>query len=335
MIKYALFLILVCTYYKGQIQTKLPKADTKPGNKELVPSHGPKGITRNLIQDRKGNVWIAAFDGIFRYDGKSFTNITSDVSSARFFSVLEDGKGNLWFGSVGAGVYLYDGKSFRNFTTRDGLAGNNIQCIYEDKAGNIWFGTREGASRYDGKSFRNYTTRDGLSNNNVNSITEDKKRKLWFGTRGNACIYDGKKFTVFTHNGKPFTNVWPIIEDKKGNVWLGGSDGLWRYNRNTFTNFTQKFVGAIIEDKRGNIWTNGSTSAYGQSSALSRYEAKSLSDEKPTVKEIKSKEAGTFGILEANDDSIWYGNGTGVHRYDGNTIKDFNKINTIESNAFG
>ncbi|WP_396724057.1 two-component regulator propeller domain-containing protein [Mucilaginibacter lappiensis] len=53
-------------------------------------SHGPNNTTRNIIQDRKGNIWIAAFDGIFRYDGKSFTNITSKVSSEHFFSVLED-----------------------------------------------------------------------------------------------------------------------------------------------------------------------------------------------------------------------------------------------------
>jgi len=43
---------------------------------------------------------MAAFDGIFRYDGKSVTNVTSNVSLARFFSVLEDRKGNLWFGSI-------------------------------------------------------------------------------------------------------------------------------------------------------------------------------------------------------------------------------------------
>lgn len=334
MIKYVLFLVFnVCTYCKSQTKTELPKAGTNSENKELVTSHGPKGITRNLIQDRKGNIWIAAFDGIFRYDGKSFTNITSKVSSARFFSVLEDRKGNLWFGSIGSGVYLYDGKSFRNFTTRNGLAGNDVQCIYEDKAGDIWLGTGGGVTRYDWKSFRNYTIKDGLSNNDVNSVIEDKKGKFWFGTRGHVCVYDGKKFTVFTHNGKPFTNVWPIIEDKKGNMWLGGSDGLWRYDGNTFTNFTQKFVGSIIEDKKGNIWTDGSVNAYGRRSALFRYDGKSLSDKKPTIEEIKSKEW-AFGILEANDGSIWFGSGRGVHRYDGNAVKDFNEINTAESNPF-
>src|SRR5471030_2804482 len=182
---YALFLMFVFnTSCKGQNKTDLPKDNIKSETKDVVTSSGPNRITRNIIQDRKGNIWIAAFDGIFKYDGKSFTNITNKVSSARFFSVLEDRKGNLWFGSIGSGVYYYDGKSFQNFTTRDGLAENSVTCIYEDKAGNIWFG----ASRFDGRSFRNFTKKDGLSNNDVNAVIEDKTGKFWFATRDNTFV---------------------------------------------------------------------------------------------------------------------------------------------------
>ena len=332
--KYVLFLMLIFCTSCAQNQSEGKKIIINSENKGVITSYGPKWITRNIIQDRKGNIWIAAFDGIFRYDGKSFTNITSKVSSARFFSVLEDSKGNLWFGSIGSGVYYYDGKSFINFTTGDGLINNRVSCIYEDKAGNIWFGTENGASCYNGKSFRNYRL-----NGSVNSIIEDKTGKFWFGTTGNTFVYDarlpdgqGKAFTVFTHEGKPFTNVRSIIEDTKGNIWLGGNDGLWRYDGNTFTNFTQKFVGDIIEDKKGNIWTSsesaaspawdGSRTGNIQSWALSKYDGNSLSNKKPTVTEVTNK-GGIFGILEASDESIWFGAFDGVHRYDGKTITDF------------
>ncbi|MCS3737636.1 ligand-binding sensor domain-containing protein [Mucilaginibacter dorajii] len=324
-----LFLMLVfCTSCRGQVKTEMPKDTIKSATKSVITSSGPNLITRNIIQDKKGNIWIAAFDGIFKYDGKSFTNITGKVSSARFFSVLEDRRGNLWFGSIGSGVYYYDGKSFQNFTTKDGLAGNSVTCIYEDKTGNIWFG----ASRYDGKSFRNFTAKDELSNNNVNSVIEDKTGKFWFATGGNTFVYDGKTFAAFIHNGKPFTNVRSIIEDKKGNIWLGGGDGLWRYDGKTFTNFTQKFVGHIIEDKKGNIWTSSESANSPawvstetgniQAWALSRYDEKSLSDKKPTVTEITNKGM-IFGILEDDKGSIWFGTFDGVHRYDGNTITNF------------
>ena len=79
--------------------------------KDLSPLQGPNSIVRTIKQDRSGNIWIASWEGVFKYDGKSFANITSKVSSARFFSVLEDRKGNFWFSSVGSGVYYYNGKS--------------------------------------------------------------------------------------------------------------------------------------------------------------------------------------------------------------------------------
>ncbi len=348
---YALFLMLVfCTLCRGQDKTELPKADTKHETKEVVTFPGPKWITRNIIQDRKGDIWIVAFDGIFRYDGKSFTNITNKVNSARFFSVLEDRKGNLWFGSIGSGVYCYDGKSFRNFTTKDGLLNNDVVSIYEDKKGNIWFGVWGGASRYDGISFRNYImngngmnedstgkTLPGRTSYEVNAIIEDKKGKFWFATRGDTFVYDGKTFAVFTRKDKPFTNVRTIIEDKKGDIWLGGNDGLWRYNGSTFTNFTQKFVGYIMEDKKGNIWTS-SERENSQDRAISTYDGKflsdkawaiyrrdgkSLSDKKPKITEITAKEGMFCGILETNDGSIWFGALDGVYRYDGNIVTDF------------
>jgi hypothetical protein len=105
---YILFLMLVfCTSCKGQNKIDLIKENIKSETQSAITSAGPNHITRNIIQDRKGNIWIAAFDGIFRYDGKSFTNITSKVSSARFFSVLEDRRGNLWFGSIGGLTRLF------------------------------------------------------------------------------------------------------------------------------------------------------------------------------------------------------------------------------------
>jgi ligand-binding sensor domain-containing protein len=186
------------------------------------------------------------------------------------------------------------------------------------------------------QSTLNFTKSEKLIDNDVNSIIEDRTGKFWFGTRGHAFVYDGKTFTKVTNNGKPFTNVRSIIEDKKGNIWLGGNDGLWRYDgsvaadfgnpfasiTNAFTNFYQKFVGYIYEDKKGNILTS-SISTHDSSWTLSRYDEKSLSNNKAIATEIKANEGMIFGILEANDGSIWYGTLKGVYRYDGNTITDF------------
>jgi ligand-binding sensor domain-containing protein len=364
---YALLLITVFHFScKGQHQADLSKDSIQ--SEEVITSNGPNNITRNIIQDSKGYIWLASWQGVFRYDPRravprlavpgredgKFTNMTSNVSSARFFSLLEDRKGNLWFGSIGSGVFRYDakqavGQSFRNFTIRDSLLNNDVGTIYEDKKGNIWFGVFGGASRYDGKSFHNYIINgDSMGEDRtgktfserprfeVTSIIEDKTGKLWFATRGNTFVYDGETFSVFRKSdGTAFTNVRSIIEDRKGNIWLAGNDGLWRYDGHSFTNFISTFAGYVYEDKKGNIWTSsesdkkvsfgiGLQSSNGQKGwALSRYNEKSLSDKNAVPQIIRGNEGMIFGILEASDESIWFGTLDGVHRYNGHTITDF------------
>lgn len=353
---YVLCLALVsCTLGEGQ---NLPKSYSTPQIKGDTSAYGPGSITRNIIQDRKGNIWIAAFDGVFRHNPsaarpplrsakESFINMTSKVSKARFFDVLEDKQGNFWFATIGSGVYYYDGASFQHFTTKEGLIYDRVPHIYEDKAGNVWFGTETGASRWippaarranapgaGEKLFQNYKPNGGLpdtdpNDNDVNAIVEDKTGRFWFGTRGHLFTFDGKKFRVVTHNGESFINTRTIMEDKAGNIWLAGSAGLWRYDGTTFSNFTRNFVGYVYEDKKGNIWTSSQPGGYTGSDrwALSRYDAKSLSGQRPIITDIMSDFEGykgmLFGILEANDGSIWFGALDGVYRYDGKSITDF------------
>jgi ligand-binding sensor domain-containing protein len=336
---YTLLLMFVFHTSCGQNQTNVPQDNIKDNRanysesqlKEADTSRVPMSMVRNVRQARNGDILIASYLGVFRYDGTSFTNLTGKIISPRFSSfwdVLEDQKGNLWFGTKDSGVYYYNGKSIQHFTIRNGLANNRVGKIYEDKAGNIWFATGGGASRYDGKSFRNFTTNEGLSNNDINTIIEDKTGKIWFGTRGDACYYDGKTFTVFRNkDGEAFYNVWGITEDKKGNIWFGDRDGLWRYDRRTFTKVSQKGAYAIIEDKKGNIWTTGADEPprIGQIWSVSRYDAKSLYNKKPFVTEIMSEGFAFLGLLEGNDGSIWFGSMKGVYRYDGKTITDFKR----------
>src|SRR5688500_3659489 len=141
---YTLFLLFVFHTSCGQNRKNVPKENI---NSIAIKSEIKDSITTtvwDIKQDRNGNIWFAGSDGVYRYDGKLFTNITSKLISVPIFSILEDRKGNFWFGTYGSGAYYYDGKTFQNFTTRDGLANNSVMPIYEDNAGIIWLGTGGG-----------------------------------------------------------------------------------------------------------------------------------------------------------------------------------------------
>lgn len=354
-----LLFIFILSTSCGQNQTSVPKQNNRSHRsglsesqlKEAAASKVPMSMVRNVRQAKNGDILIASYVGVYRYDarlsrslsgddpdsyrdgqGTSFTNMTSTIEWPTFWDVLEDRKGNLWLASQDSGVYFQPAgqTGFKLFKAKDGTGISSALHIYEDRAGNIWFG----ASRYDGKSFRTFTTKDGFPSNNIRLLLEDKTGKLWFGGQGeDMFVYDAhpdsigrKTFTVLKNNdGKAFNNVWSIIEDKKGNIWFG-ADGLWRYDGRTFTKVSQRDAYAIIEDKKGNIWTTGGVKLTGDW-ALSRYDQKSLYDKNPTLTEIMSiKEGALLGILEANDGSIWFGAlgpAGGVYRYDGKTITDF------------
>lgn len=259
-----LFIFIFCVSCKEQNQTNPPQDNNKSNRanyteaqlKEAETSKVPFSMVRNVKQASNGDILIASYLGVFRYDarlhspavsegndgvgqGTAFTNLTSKIISPRFSSfwdVLEDRKGNLWFATRDSGVYLLPSgqTTFQHFTTKQRLASNygNIH-LFEDKAGHIWFGSVHGGYRYDsrpndvvgqGKSLRKFTTKDGLPNNDINTIMEDKTGKLWFGTRGDLSVYNGKTFTVLKNkDGKTFTNNWGIIEDRKGNIWFGAT----------------------------------------------------------------------------------------------------------------
>ncbi|MES2006131.1 MAG: two-component regulator propeller domain-containing protein [Bacteroidota bacterium] len=109
------------------------------------------------LQDKNGNIWFSNWAGAYRYDGKTFSSFTKSDGLPGFGMVariVEDKKGNLWFG--GSGICRYDGKSFTGF--KDGLINEGIWAILEDNTGNLWVGTREtGLYLFNGKTFINYS----------------------------------------------------------------------------------------------------------------------------------------------------------------------------------
>ena len=151
-----------------------------------------------ILEDKAGNIWFGGRGnkGVFRYDGKSMTNLRMD-SDNWAWPVLQDIKGDIWFSNWN-GAYRYDGNSFTRFTKKEGLSGDMVARIIEDKKGNLWFGG-DGLSRYDGKSFTRFTKKDGLIDNSVFSILESIDGNIWVGTRHTGLsLYDGNTFSNFS-----------------------------------------------------------------------------------------------------------------------------------------
>ncbi len=255
----------------------------------------------------------------------SFESVTDIIMSG-----LKDKNGNLWFATAKRGLYRYNGKSFVHFTQKDGLSNNEVSCIYEDKAGILWFGTGEGVCYYDGNSFKSfpltgidssspekYKYQNSSTKKYVTSILQDKTGNFWFVTESDGIyLYDGKSFTVFLSN----ETLQCISEDKTGNIlvgsWKGG--GVYRYNGKTFirfNGFSDGMIFCMLKDKVGDIWVGT------RNQGVDRYDGKILADGSANVTNFSVKDSLSTSnnidcIFEDTKGNIWFGRDEKIKRGD-------------------
>ena len=132
---------------------------------------------------------------------------------------------------------------FEHLTSANGLAGNSVSSIIQDKRGFLWFGTQDGLSSYDGKEFRLFEHKpfddDSLPHNLIQTMFYDKEKDLiWIGTYGGLSSFDPKNgniqhyvLTEKENQKKKYSRV--IVSIKKGSkglMWIGTLSGLISLN---------------------------------------------------------------------------------------------------------
>lgn len=212
----------------------------------------------DIAFDVQGNLWVATWKGVSKFDGKNFLTYTTEdgLIDKWVYAIAIDRKGIFWFGTEG-GVTRYDGKIWKSYTHADGLGAeiaettppsyeapsphhttpekvvananpNYVLALAVDQADHKWFGTwGAGLSRFDGKYWRTYTKMDGLGGNFIHTVAIDPKGTLWVGTDGGVSKFDGKNWKTYTtRDGLLNNNVFSIAFDHEGHKWFGTWKGL-------------------------------------------------------------------------------------------------------------
>ena len=157
---------------------------------------------------------------------------------------LLDKDGNLWFSISGEGVYRFDGKSFTNFTIRDGLCSNSVGPIIQDKSGNILFGTNRGICKFDGKVFINMPLTDTLGITSLLEDREGniwfgaigKGIYRFDGKKLTNLLYT-YEHPFFGQKSEKY--ISDILQDRNGNIWFSSwnGGGVWKYDGKSFKSF--------------------------------------------------------------------------------------------------
>ena len=127
-------------------------------------------------------------------------------------------------------IGAYGAVDFTRLTNRNGLSNSQVNAIFKDQQGYVWFGTQSGLDRFDGFRMKAFLYDDGnpnsIPNNSVDEIQQAVNGSLWIHTGVGYCIYqyDKERFDrkpeewlkTIGVNGPPYK----LLIDSKKNMWM-------------------------------------------------------------------------------------------------------------------
>jgi signal transduction histidine kinase/ligand-binding sensor domain-containing protein len=248
----------------------------------------------SLYEDSSGNLWAAAQSGLLRikpgpvrrYATPTELIAVNQVDNERLLiavhgggllqftggkfgdyrargvtdsnRLLRDRDGGLWIGTVERGlIHLHQGRT-DVFRKDDGLAGDVILSLFEDREGNIWVASTGGLDRFRELPVTTVSTKQGLSSDATQSVLAASDGSIWIGAHEGLTRWKGGKATIFRKaSGLPDDAPQSLYEDDGERMWVSTRHGLAYFKDGRFvcvTGVPGGLVHFMTGDKAGNLW---------------------------------------------------------------------------------
>ncbi len=310
----------------------------------------PSNNVLDVLQDRRGYVWLASYDGLVRFDGKTFAVITKEnlngftSNSARVLAEAPDG--TLWIGTNTSGLFSYSNGKFTGYGLADGLPDLSIRALGFDRFGTLWVGTSGGLAVRKDKGFASLGDAGGI----VTFLQPLDDGSLLAGMNTNGLYRTGPEGitpwvpagldpeTAAVLSSRSFTSS---LIDNSGRLWLGTASGtilVFRGNALVSRFDLPELKGATVKDflpdRDGTLWiATDKGLAYGGLSGFGFYtEAEGLPNNSVT------------SLWLDREGSLWAGTDRGgivkfsPGKFLNLTVRDGlkgNAVNTVVEDSYG
>lgn len=220
----------------------------------------PSNTLSDLLFTRRGELWIASFSGLSRFDGLSFTvfdkETVPELETNGFYAIFEGDDDTLWLGTQGGGIWsLRDGRFERHFGD---LLQGTVGTLMLDHQQRLWASVNgQGVARFEeGKLV--WLDLPMLRNVIVTELLEHPPGVLWLGTDKRGVIrLEGDRVQAFTvDDGLPSNSINLLATENEG-LWIGTQNGLVYWENGVLTvdeELGSSGINDVRRDDYGNLW---------------------------------------------------------------------------------
>ncbi len=281
------------------------------------------------LDERPGQAWIGARDGVHRFDGawRYYPLVPGGGTSAGITALHRDSAGRLWAGqtwldagdNVGSSIWLYQPgtDNWREFAIPDGTARLNSLASDRTPDDRVWVALGGGGVRVFNPTSLSWvslsTANSPLVSNTVSAVGRDTTGQMWLATDQGISVYTGRSWTTYTSattsGGLVSDRVDALAVDGSGRMWVGTEAGVSLFNGVTWTAYTVAStngglagdsIQAIAVDPAGRVW-------FGTTQGVSRFDGSQWQVFTRVNSGLARDLIQPRALAVDNDDGAWFG----------------------------
>jgi signal transduction histidine kinase/ligand-binding sensor domain-containing protein len=237
----------------------------KPDPPRLYPMPDPTYRIKALIEGDGGRLLIAKNTGIIQLrDGRVEPWPLPAGLDFKPHRLLRDRNGGLWIGaSVDAGLlHVHKGRTDL-YNQPDGLAGDAVTSIFEDREGNVWVSTLGGLDRFRNSAVTMISREQGLSSRGAEAILATSDGSVWIGTLNGLNRWRDGQITIYRKRSAQAVRGRAKQEEERlertrasgrGLTEERGADAIATVREITGKGLPDNEVDSLFQDERGRIW---------------------------------------------------------------------------------